>query len=309
MIWSHNSLWDKAKLFVTRAQEHQRIPGLFAFWSLLAFELLARATLAKVHPALLAEPMDGGENLMYAFGLGKVKSPKSVAAATVFRRCQKVITGMTDDDVKACLALTNYRNEELHSGSPVLDALPPQSWLTDYYRLAEMMLTSQGKTLSDFFGPEEAQVAQQMISASGRDLESESKQTVADAQRSYDALTSQQRDEATARAEEAAAKWISSRGQIVECPACKNKAVLLGQLIRMSEPRIEGEAIAYDQTMMPARLDCPACGLALPDLAHLHPLNLGAPFTITEHVDPIEFYNIEPEYEPEQPDYDEYGND
>src|ERR1035438_1397588 len=160
MVWDYESLWNKALAYVGRGQSEERESGAFSLWYLMAFELLARAALAKIHPALLADPIDGGDNLLYAFGYGTAKNPKSVTAATVFKRCEKIMPEMTEQDVKSSLGLIAYRNEELHSGSAVLEGLSTETWLAEYYRLCGILLESQGKTLKDLFGSEEAAAAQ-----------------------------------------------------------------------------------------------------------------------------------------------------
>lgn len=53
-----------------RALNAPRDDDLFPFWSSLALEFLARATLAHVSPVLLAEVSEpDGRNLLHALGL------------------------------------------------------------------------------------------------------------------------------------------------------------------------------------------------------------------------------------------------
>ena len=73
-IWSEEALLRKASVYVERASSVDPESGLEQLWSLIGLELLARATLARVHPALLADPQDGG-HLLYAFGFGEPKPP------------------------------------------------------------------------------------------------------------------------------------------------------------------------------------------------------------------------------------------
>lgn len=254
----------------------------------------------------MAEPIESGDHLMYAFGYGKVKTPKSVAASTVLRRCQKVIPSMTQEDVDSCMSLINYRNEELHSGSPVLDSLPTGSWLAEYYRLCEMFLGAQQQTLEALLGPEDAAAARTMIDAAAQDLVAQANQAIAAARQSFELLSVENKRAAALAAEAAARGARSARGIAVACPACANRAVVTGRLVRLSEPRVEDDGIAYDVTMLPMKLECASCKLTLPDHGHLHAVHLGGQYTVTEYEDPIEFYQIEGSF----PDpYDEYGND
>ena len=59
MMWDFQSLYTKSKAYVRKGLEHEdpdspEIP----LWCILALELLARAALSKVNPALLADPKD-----------------------------------------------------------------------------------------------------------------------------------------------------------------------------------------------------------------------------------------------------------
>ena len=94
MIWSYDSLWQKTKTYVDRALAQERESDEFALWSALTLEFLARATLARVHPALLADPRTGA-NLLHVFGYGTLDSPKSIMAKTVFERCRVIVPEFT----------------------------------------------------------------------------------------------------------------------------------------------------------------------------------------------------------------------
>ena len=58
-IWLEDALLRKARVYVERASSVEAGTGLEALWSLVALEFLARAALARIHPALLADPQDG----------------------------------------------------------------------------------------------------------------------------------------------------------------------------------------------------------------------------------------------------------
>ena len=114
-IWSEGGLLSKARVYIERSSAVEAGSALEALWSLVAIELLARAALARVHPALIADPQEGS-HLLYAFGYGEPRPPRSVPAATVFRRCQVVVPLFTAQLTKDAIALMTLRNEELHTG-------------------------------------------------------------------------------------------------------------------------------------------------------------------------------------------------
>jgi hypothetical protein len=94
--WSSDTLWNKGKLYIERAFEQDRRSDLFPFYASLGLEFLARASLAAVHPALLADPQDGN-NILYAFGFPATARPVTIPAKTVFSRLKFVIEDFSDD--------------------------------------------------------------------------------------------------------------------------------------------------------------------------------------------------------------------
>jgi hypothetical protein len=187
-IWDVDVLWEKTKLYVARAAGEEQEGPLFPFWSILALELLARSVLASVHPALLAEPQKDGAHLLYAFGYGQPKPPRSVGAATVFRRCAVVVEDFTEGDTNGAIALIDLRNEELHSGGTPFAGLKTGVWLADYYRLCQILLRALGKDLDELFTENEAKAAETMIAAAAEALETEVKQYIADTRKAFEAL-------------------------------------------------------------------------------------------------------------------------
>ncbi len=85
MIWNYDDLFLKARLYMARAFKEDRDSSLFSFWASLGLELLARSTLSKVHPSLLADPTQG-DNILYACGFPGKNPPKSIPAKSVFSR-------------------------------------------------------------------------------------------------------------------------------------------------------------------------------------------------------------------------------
>jgi len=80
----------------------------------LTLEMLGRAALAQIHPALLADPGQP-DNIQYAFGIVPKGVPKSIQAKAVFARCSVFVAGFTDKMSGHCLIMADRRNSELHS--------------------------------------------------------------------------------------------------------------------------------------------------------------------------------------------------
>ena len=71
-MWDTNDLWLKANVFIDKANTLDHNEPDFGLWSALALELLGRAALSNIHPALNADPKDE-RNLFYALGLHRVE--------------------------------------------------------------------------------------------------------------------------------------------------------------------------------------------------------------------------------------------
>lgn len=308
-IWSCDELLAKARLYVQRADEAEAGTSLQALWSLLAFEFLARAAVAQVHPALLADPQTG-PNLLYGFGYGNPQSPKSINATTVLLRCQVVVEGFTADDVKEAGALLNIRNGELHTGSTVLEDLATSRWLPQFYRLSNLLLEHLQLELEDFFSSEEAASAQQVIDALEQAAEGDVKQRIADQRKAFENLDPDEQQELRAAGiseSVAERRWM----RVVECPACTTRSPIRGEVSDFSQPRVGEDQIELSAKVLPTGFSCPACRLELRNHGEMLHAGLGDQYTITQTEDPMDFYGIDPLDRVSAEDFFEpdYGND
>ena len=105
----------------------------FGLFCSLALELLARAAVANIHPTLLAETDSKQKNLLYALGKDDSISPKSIAMTKVVDLCAELIPAFTDDLKKLTLAMTERRNEELHSGGAAFEEYNQDKWIGEFY--------------------------------------------------------------------------------------------------------------------------------------------------------------------------------
>jgi hypothetical protein len=312
MMWSFDSLWQKAKLYMQRALAAERDGALFPFWATLALEFLGRATLARIHPTLLADPEgQAGDNLFYACGYPSPKQPRSIMAKTVFLRCQRVVADFTHSEGDFCLALIDRRNRELHTGDAAFEDYGTQLWLAEFYRIAKLLLHGIGKNLIDFVGNSEAGAAEEMILA----VEGKAKKTALDAiaaaKRTFDALGRSMQNE---RQEQGSSKAVELRkfgSIIISCPSCGARALLSGKTVSASEPRLEDGVILQEHVMLPVRFQCFSCGLILDGHAKLYGAELGGQYSITEEHNPVEFLRIDVGSYFDPADYfeEEYGND
>jgi hypothetical protein len=264
-------------------------------------EFLARSCLARIHPALLADPREG-ENVLHAFGYEIAPTPRSIPALTVFRRCRHVVGGFTENDLKRCMALIDKRNAELHSGTPAFEGLQTGIWLSDYFRISQLLLTAQGKTLVDLFGAEEAAGADKMIAAAQEKAVGDVKKAIADAAKQFSELGSTEQEDRRKVAEVQSRASIGMEGELINCPACDCKAVVRGERVAVKEPKLDDVTgtIYRQMVILPNSFSCFCCGLTLKGHGSLHVAGLGGNYSVLENVDPADYFGIE------TPDLDAY---
>jgi hypothetical protein len=279
MDWSSDSLYNKSKLFAKRAHDEPADSALFGFWMSLSLELLARAALAQIHPVLLADPKHQ-DNIHYAFGIVPENVPKSVQAKTVFARCSVFIQGFTDKMSGHCLIMADRRNSELHSGAAAFEGIDNSKWLPATY-------------------DEHGRVAVEALRDRRDTIKKDVQEKLAAARKFYAEQTLEWKTERTAKADPATDALVrSSRfARVCSCPACKNKAIVSGESVTRSPVKIDEAlgTIKREVRVLPNLLRCPLCNLNLNGFQELNEAGVGEIYTIEEHVDPIDFFGIDPE--------------
>lgn len=306
-IWDYEMLFNKTKLYAQRAFEVERESEMFPFWSALTLEYLGRATLAKVHPVLLADPRDG-DNILYVFGYSKSTStPKSITAKTLFDRCTKIVPNFTKKELDNCLALIERRNEELHSGTAPFSEFPTKLWLSDYYKVCKILLNSLGLELIDLFGEKEAVAANEMILDANKELVIEVKRKIKLLKNKFSKLSDKTKKskikDATNQSE------IISRGsasKIEKCVCCNASGIITGKVVSVSEAKLVDGEIIQERIILPTNFICLSCNLTLNSHQELNIAGYGGQFSDKDYWDPAEYHGIET-YSPE--DYYDYGNE
>lgn len=292
LLWTHDLLWAKARTYMDRALGEHRDNELFPFWSSLALEFLARATLAHVHPVLLAsEGERDGRHILYALGFTpKVKNfiPHSIPTADVFRRCEQIVPEFTAELAKFCSGIAGRRNEELHSGGLPFGGFANKLWLPRFYRSCEVLLHFQGKSLVELVGADEyVKAAYELMTADADAAAMSVRKEIAAHGTVWDAKGEDERNELEERARRSAEP---SLGHVVACPACNCAALLRGDEIRQLPPRLEDDELVVRHEMLPTRFECSACGLKIEGHSQIHASGLGGVFTNTVRYDPMEYY-------------------
>jgi len=287
-----------------RALNVPRDDDLFPFWSSLALEFLARATLAHISPVLLADGSDpDGRNLLHALGLvPKIKNfvPKSLQTSDVLTRCEQVVPSFTKELELFCRGLTNKRNEELHSGGLPFMQIQNYTWLPRFYEAASVFLEFQGKKLSDFVGMDEAKAAEVMRKAVADEAAKSVQRLINAHAEVWKNKDQKEKDLLVAAAKKAASPW---RGHVVDCPSCGSKALLHGEEIRQQPPVLENEELVVRSLMLPTELVCEGCGLTIKGHSQLYVAGFGSQFTNTVKYDPVDFYADQSESNDSGPEF------
>lgn len=290
-VWTYEKLWMKGKNYIDKALLQDRESEMFPFFGAIALEFIARATLANVHPVLLAEPKDG-ENILYAFGFQKRShyTPISIPTKLVIERCEVIVPNFTETEKAFCKEITIKRNEELHSGDLGFDNFPTNMWLSKYYRTLKILLEFQNKTLSDLLNNTEAEAAEEMITERDADLEKIVRDRISLHRKTFISLTTDLQNEKIVNSTQD--KWFGSavyrKDQI--CPACGNIGILTGKLISVSEGKINDYEITQNINVLPTRFFCFCCNFELANHQELDSIELGGQYRIEESFRPWEYF-------------------
>lgn len=265
--------------------------------SSLCLELLARAALANVHPALLADSRDRNwNNLLHALGFPPTEprfSPKSVPTNEVVRRLGEILPDFDKEDENFCQVHVGARNAELHTGETPFDGLQPSTWQPAFFKATKALLVSMGMELAELFGPQEASTADKLIAAAADEKAQAAKGDVA----AHAKLWGEKSDAERQSLSESAKVWATRQaGHRVSCPACSSNALLYGEPISSPVQTLEDEQIVERQEYLPSQFECIACGLKVSGLSRLSAIGLGDRFTRTEFYDPADFYSPEDRY-------------
>ncbi len=153
-MWDYDGLMGKACVYFERAEAVAVADDdAFAIWLLLGLEFLLRAPLAKVHPALLADP--NGDSILHAAGFPGSpggKEPKSIQATTVISRLGRIVEGFTVERENEATILTALRNRELHTSEAALASIDVSVWLPGFTRVAEVICGHLGLDATDVVG-------------------------------------------------------------------------------------------------------------------------------------------------------------
>ncbi len=304
--WSADSLFLKAQRYIEKMQADDPTEWSYALWSGLALELLARAALASISPALLADTSDRNwSSLLHSLGFTPTEpkfSPRSIAVSEAAKRLGQLVPDFDKELENFCIAHTGKRNSELHSGELPFDGVQSSGWQPNFYRACKVLLASMGLGLKDLVGENEAEVAQKLIDAS---LDDKAKAVQGDLERHAKAFFELSEDERRALIAKADVWATRQSGHRVRCPACGSSALVHGDAISAPTQTLENDMIKERQEHLPDQFQCVACDLKISGLSRLAAMGLADRYTRTTLYDAAEYYAPEDVYQGYEEDNNE----
>ncbi|MBT1705272.1 hypothetical protein [Chryseosolibacter indicus] len=299
MIWTSESLFAKAKLFYSKAQDAGVDSPDFALNSALSLELLSRSALSYVSPVLNADPQNEGQNILFALGFPLKKGfPRSIPFHSVTIRLEQIVDNYQK---KACREFSEYfaglRNEELHTGGAPFENLKNSEWLPKFYQTVAVLCEFMKKDIDEIVG-DDAEHALELIKDQEESDNSKAKEKIGIAKAAFGKLSKQQQEAKTllAATDPTHGRWGYSK---VTCPACSSDAALYGIRSKTSEPQYDG-GLFCSVTFKATKLVCKACALELSPTPELIAAGVNISFTEREDLDLHDYF---------QPEYpDDYGN-
>jgi hypothetical protein len=291
MSWQRDHLWAKSVLFMSRAVAEDREDETFGLWAAMGLELLARASVSKVSPLLLAEPEKDQRNVLHALGFGS-GSPKSIATTQVLLLCRTFIPEFTEDELKASSALVNRRNDELHTGEAAFASFPTQSWLPGFYRCCKVLSEFQGETLDTLFGEEEAKAALEILHKCEENVLGKVKSLIAAHARVFAGKDNNERTRLASEAEKQGLILACHGHHRVKCPSCDSIATVQGDAFGGERIEHGDGTITVRQSVLPTRFACSACELKLSGYAELLAAGVADHFTRRTEFTPEEYYDL-----------------
>ena len=303
--WSKDALFAKSQLYAEEMFTHTPDDWRFVLWSTLALELLARAALSSISPALLADAKDWN-NVYFAFGhepRSRKFVPKSIDITSVFARLQSSHFALDPRLESFGVLHMQRRNEEVHSGGSPLSDIKSSTWLPTFYETCKALLQGMGESLGSMFDSATVTSAEQMITAARDESAKAVRGTIVGHKTVWDQKEEAEQDRLRAQASVWAARHLGHR---VECPACGSDALVTGVPTAPAVRTLEDDNVVERQAYVPTRFECVACTLKINALPQLHAADLADTYTSTTKYDASEYYAPESdEWEGYEPDNNE----
>jgi hypothetical protein len=231
--------------------------------------------------------------LLHALNRGSERTPRrSIGSTQVLRLCRTLFSDFTEEDFNAALALTNRRNEELHSGAAAFDEYRSSQWLVGFYGACRSLCTAMVESLVSLFGEDEATIATGILAETQKGVLHRVQTSIAAHRKVFQDKSSEERETAMKKAEDLGSQLAVQRHHRVKCPACQCVATLQGTPFGKENVTQSDGKIVVKQPVSPTSFSCSACGLKLQSYAEVAAADLGGHYMQTTTYSPEEYYGL-----------------
>ncbi|MCP4456726.1 MAG: hypothetical protein GY816_01660, partial [Cytophagales bacterium] len=303
------ALYSKSKIYIFRGLKSKSEAALeeYQLWASMALELLAKSSLARIHPALVADPTHY-QSLFAACGRHISPDIKTITAKTLFQRLGHISKTFDSRIQQFCEQLALRRNAEIHSGESPFSGMKPEAWEKKYWYAVEILLSMQEMELEEWLGAEDSKSPKRILVDAEKAVHMAVKaritHTLEDFQSKHKSKTRREKLVEESKDIRPWEHWkefdINIDGfESSECPCCTAQGIMGGVLwheevtddFDEEDPFIEW----VEKTYAVEEFLCKVCGLHLSGTRELNATDISEEFVETD--------SREREFEPD------YGND
>jgi hypothetical protein len=301
-----DALYAKSQVYIRRGLRAQagKDAEEYQLWASLALELLGKAALANVHPALVADPTHS-PSLFAACGRQLLADIRTIAAKTVFERLGHIDKTFDTRHQKFCEQMALRRNAELHSGESPFSGMSAEAWEREFWGAVEAVLGMQDETLETWLGAEGSKAPAMIIEQADEALQWAVKNRLVRCEEDFGKKYQDPNKRAQTVAESEKFRywespkrlhWLYDGYERHTCPACGSKGVIGGSLWseEASPDQDEGDPTLewVDRTFGSDEFFCSACELQLYGSREVLAAGLPEEFVLSD----IRERRFEPEY-------------
>jgi hypothetical protein len=229
-----DALYAKSQVYIQRglrAQAHKEKEE-YQLWASLSLELLGKAALAKVHPALVADPIHY-QSLFAACGRQLSPDIKTINAKTLFERLRHLEKAFDSRHQEFCEQMAIKRNAELHSGESPFSGIPSDNWEKEFWVTIETILSMQDQTIESWLGVEDSKAPAKIIEKAVQAIDWVVKRRMENCKAAFQKKNKDSQRHPVTSGVPKKVRWSDHNTDTVSncnCPACGSKGVLNGSL-------------------------------------------------------------------------------